>query len=263
MRLLIVQQDVIIPLVAGTIVMGLLIGFILLFIVRYQQKQRSFQKERAEFSRELLQTKIEIQEQTLSNISRELHDNLGQTASLIKLQLNLLNTDEFDQNQEKIDQLKELSTDLMDEIRSISLGLKSENLERFGLIDMIQKDVQRYQKIGLLNIKVEVFENQIHLDTEKEIFLYRISQEIFNNILKHASAKEVSLTIKQNDSELEMIFKDDGIGFDPNLNKQGNGLENIKERCDLIHAKLKITSNLNVGTTVEINLKTNEHGAKN
>ncbi|UKN01086.1 sensor histidine kinase [Paracrocinitomix mangrovi] len=247
------NQDIIIPIVAGTLVMGLLIAFILIFIFRYQQKQKAFQKEREEFARELLQTKIEIQEQTLSNISRELHDNLGQLASLIKIQLNLLVQDN-PSNQQKITDLKELLNDLITEIKSLSTSLKSENLNRFGLLEMIKKDVNRYQTIGGMEIETNISSKPILINQEQSIFIYRMFQEIFNNIVKHADCSNAYLEIASENNSFKMEIKDNGKGFDISSPKKGAGLVNLKERCEMIGAKLNINSKVGEGTKTTITL---------
>ena len=256
------QNNILIPLLAGTIIMGLFVAFIISFIFRYQKKQRQFQIEKEQFAHELLKTKIEIQEQTLSNISRELHDNLGQMASLIKIQLNLITVEPASDNERKVQEIKEILAELIQDIRTISTGLKSQNLERFGLFEMIKRDIIRFEKVSGLKIQLHIAEQSFDLNREKEIFLYRMSQEVFNNMIKHAQATEASLTIKNNTSSLDFVFKDNGKGFDPNTIHSGSGLINLKERSQIIDAEFNIKSKLDLGTEITISLN-NQHERQN
>lgn len=253
------NPDILIPLIAGTALMGILIAFIILFIFRYQQKQRSFQKEREQFSQELLQTKVEIQEQTLTNISRELHDNIGQLASLIKIQLNLLSDSHSEADYDKIQQLKQLQKDLITEIKSLSVSLKSENLERFGLLEMIKKDIGRYQKINEVEIKCHLPDSISEINTGIAIFLYRMFQEVMNNIIKHSGATAIHIEIDDNSSKFVMIIGDNGKGFDVNSVNYGSGLINLRERCEMINANLNIESAEEKGTSIRVERNKNTY----
>jgi signal transduction histidine kinase len=246
------KMDLIIAIAAATIVMALLTVFIIYFIVAYRKKQRAFQWEREAFKQSLLQTEIEIKEQTLSDISRELHDNFGQIASLIKINLNLALAEIPSVKSGKITESLSLLKQLIQDIKSLSVSLKAENLARFGLIEMIKKDLERYQKIGDWAIDFKDSENLPTLEGATEIFLYRMSQEIFNNILKHASASVVKVDVTYENDVFELKIMDNGIGFDPTIKNTGSGMINLKERADLIQAKLIIETKKTQGTTVII-----------
>jgi two-component system NarL family sensor kinase len=226
--------DFLIAIASSILVMGLLAVFIIYFLLLYRKKQRDFEKEREAFNKALLQTEIEIREQTLTNISRELHDNIGQIASLIKINLNLLSSDLSEADKLKVADSKELSKQLIKDVRALSVSLKSENLQRFGLIKMLEKDIERYQAAGDLDIQFSYPTNFPNLTADVEVILYRMSQEIFNNILKHANASSVILSIKSVDSVTTFQFKDNGIGFSEETVEKGSGLLNLAERCKLI-----------------------------
>ncbi|MBI3134447.1 MAG: sensor histidine kinase [Bacteroidetes bacterium] len=248
------KVDLIMAIAFSTIVMATMATFIIYFIIIYRKKQRAFEWEREVFKQALLKTEVEIKEQTLSDISRELHDNLGQMASLIKINLNLvlprLSAEEGQKISESLDLLKQLIKD----IKSLSVSLKGENLARFGLLKMIEKDIERYERAGGLKINLSVAQTLPLLEPAIEVFLYRMSQEIFNNILKHANASEVEVTVSFNSPVFRLGISDNGKGFDSNLNPAGSGLVNLKERCQMIGARLDLKSGLNQGTTVAIEL---------
>jgi len=248
--------DILIPLGGGVILLGLLVGFIIYFLFLYKRKQVEYKWEREQAKQLLLKTEIEIKEQTLSYISRELHDNLGQVASLIKINLGMVNLSEDNSDFYKIKDSRGLIKNLILDIKSLSTTLKGENLQRFGLVEMIKKDLQRLEKISKIQVDL-VCENKLpELSSEIQVFLYRMTQEIFNNILQHSGATEAKLFISvSNNINIEFKFIDNGVGFDMNKNKAGNGLINLEERCKFINATLLIDSVVGKGTKIKISLK--------
>lgn len=243
------------PLVIGIIVISILVGFIISFITLYQKTQENFRAEKAHLQQELLKTEIEIKEQTLSDISRELHDNFGQMASLIKINLNMALAETPAAQSEKITESLTLVKQLIQDIKSLSVSLKGENLARFGLIEMIKRDLDRYRKIGDWQIYFNTSENLPKLEGATAIFLYRMSQEILNNSLKHANASEVRVNVTHSNHIFELEISDNGIGFDSAVHKIGSGLINLKDRSGMIDAKLIIESQAGQGTTIKIQKK--------
>ncbi len=251
--------DIIMPMAGGIILYGLLVMFIIYFISLYKKKQVEYEWEKEQIKQLLLKTEIEIKEETLSYLSRELHDNLGQIASLIKINLGMINMEEGNSDFERLSDSKMLIKSLILDIKGLSTTLKGENLQRFGLIDMIKKDLKRIEKIGQIHIEFNCTSGLPELASEKQVFLYRMTQEIFNNILQHSDATKAQLFISlHNNSDIELKFSDNGIGFDVNTNKPGNGLINLEERCKLIKAKLVITSVIGEGTEIQILLRNHE-----
>jgi len=254
--------DFIIPIASGTILMGVLLVFIINFVLLYRKKQEEYEWDKEQAKQLLLTTKIEIKEQTMSNISRELHDNIGQIAVLVKMNLNLFNY-ETEDDKRKVFDTTDLANKLIIEIKELSTTIKGENLERFGLIDMIDKDIARMSRLDSIKILRKGEQELPEMDHETEIYLYRMTQEIFNNILQHSGSTEASLYITKKNNTLFLAFKDNGKGFDSETYKQGNGLINLEERCKLIDAKLDIQSQLNQGTKITISLKINTNGKTN
>jgi len=248
--------DILIPLGGGVILFSLLVAFIIYFLFLYKRKQVEYRWEKEQAKQLLLKTEIEIKEQTLSYISRELHDNLGQVASLIKINLGMVNLSVDNSDFDKINDSRGLIKSLILDIKSLSTTLKGENLQRFGLVEMIKKDLQRLEKISIIQVDF-ICENKLpELSSERQVFLYRMTQEIFNNILQHSGATKAKLIISVFDNvNIELKFIDNGIGFDMNSNKPGNGLINLEERCKLINARLEIDSVVGKGTEIKISLK--------
>lgn len=259
MKILQINTDVLIPMIAGTILLATLIVFIGYFLFLHYKTRQRFDWERQQFKQAVLQTEIEIREETLTQISRDLHDNLGQIASLIKINLNLVSKDLKEIDKLKIEDSIELLKRLIADIKSLSTSLNSENLKNFGLLEALNDDIQRINKTGHLNLLIHSNGTMPVLAPEIEIFIYRMSQEIINNALKHAAAKNLYITLQVNEGSLQLTFKDDGKGFQTNnlLEKnagKGNGLNNLHKRCKIIGAQLNISSILGSGTELTIYL---------
>lgn len=251
--------DILIPLGGGVVLLGLLVGFIIYFISLYKKKEVEYKWEREQAKQLALKNEIEIKKQTLSYVSRELHDNLGQIASLIKINLGMVRLNENHEDFDKVNDSRALIKSLIVDIKSLSTTLKGENLQRFGLIDMIKKDLARIEKISLIKTNLQVDNDFPELSSEKTVFLYRMTQEIFNNILQHSSATTAELHILViNKIGIQFKFTDNGNGFNVGTNKPGNGLINLEERCKLINATLEINSDLGKGTEIRISLNNYE-----
>ena len=256
------NPDSIIPIIAGTVLVTVLVGFIIFFVFLYKKAQLKFELERQQFQQALLETEVEIREQTLADIARELHDNIGQIASLAKIQLNMLPSPEGQSEFEKLEESRQLLQHLISELRGLSNSLNYENVQNVGLIGMMEKDIVRINKSGFVKVIFHNSLSDLSLDSKIAIFLYRMFQEAVNNILKHSEADEVIVTLEQKNQELTLHVADNGIGVKYSElqslleSSTGNGLRNIKHRCKLIGAKFNMESRENIGTFISINLPT-------
>ena len=243
------------PVVSGTILFGLLTVFIIYFILLYRKSQTKLYYERERKKQELLQAEIEIKEQTLVNVSREIHDNLGQAAALVKINLNLISKDISEADQQKINESSDLIKQLIADMRSLSQSLNGDNIKRKGIISMLAIDVDRINKTGYVGVSFDYPGGPIELDFDQQTILYRIIQELFTNTLKYAKAKSIQLKIEESPKEIKLNYTDDGIGFDYSAStNKGSGLTNIKDRCEIIDAKLYFQSEVNQGVDVQITL---------
>lgn len=230
-------------------------GLIILFLVFQNKRQRHFKETMAlkeQFAHTLLQSQIEIQEQTLQHISRELHDNLGQIASLIKINLNTLQFEQAEKTREQIEDTKELTRRLITDLKLLSLSIGNDNILYNGLPNGIENELKRMDKIGKFSTHFEQKGYSKSTNNRNELILYRIFQEILNNVIKHSLAKEIKVTLEETNTLLILCITDDGKGFDVNANSGGSGLRNIKTRASLIEAALSIVSQPGKGTSIEI-----------
>ncbi|MBL6444707.1 hypothetical protein JMN32_00195 [Fulvivirga sp. 29W222] len=252
-------SDIVIAITAGSLLFFLLCAFIvaftLVFVRKRQQHKIEKQQIKDQFSKNLLEAQLEIREQTLKHIGYELHDNLGQIASLIKINLSIIDLNAREKAEEKLDETKNLIRKLISDIKGLSVSLNSDHVVNTGLLEGLKDEIERIKRLGLHKVIFENDAKKVSLDPNKTIILFRMSQEILNNTLKHSDATCISVGVALSGNFLKLTFKDDGVGFniDKALKSGGSGLMNLKTRAKLIRADLQITSSVNTGTEIIIN----------
>ena len=251
-------QSVIIFIIACSVLILLLSGFITFIIYKYQQKQNSYFKNLAELKitheNDLLQSKLEIQEQTFANISREIHDNIGQKLTLAKLYLNTLKIPDGSgialQIRDSITMIGEAINDLSD----ISRSMSSEIILNNGFIKALESEVTQLNKPGVYKITLVVTGDTIFLDANKELVLFRITQEALNNIVKHADATEIWIRVHYRADSLTLNVTDNGKGIADLKDKSGNGIINMTKRAKMLNGAFEIESQQGRGTTLKIEI---------
>jgi len=228
----------------------------------YRSRRQKYLKEKellhTQFQQELLQTQIEIQEQTLKTISQEIHDNVGQVLSLAKLNLNTFENTESAYNQTKINDTKQLVSKAINDLRDLSRSLHGDRIAELGLHEAIANELKILRNTGqyqtLLRIKGESYK----LEPQKEMVLFRIFQEAFHNAEKHAKAKNINVQMVYDTTGFKLLIEDDGVGFDTSAlqpGQSGIGLKSMQNRAALIGGTLSINSSPGNGTRITIEIK--------
>ncbi|WP_233209772.1 sensor histidine kinase [Flavobacterium sp. 9] len=203
------------------------------------------------FQSELVKTRIEIKDQTLSEISKELHDNIGQIISVGIMQLNMhINNEKAIQPNELRD-LKEILAKSLDEIRILSRIINKDNLLQSNFIEAIKQDLERIKKLKKIQYKYTLSGEIPRICEEHDLFIYRIFQEALHNSLKHSHSDLFEVNINTTDDLFCLKIKDFGIGYDPLQTNSGIGLNNMKLRAKLIGATLIMNSDSS-GTAVTL-----------
>ncbi len=235
------------------------IGIIMLVLL-YQKKQLQYLREKEQlkvnFEKEILESRLEIQEQTLKNISLEIHDNIGQVLSLVKLTINTMNCNEPVALQQKINSSAELVGKAIQDLRDLSKSLNTDFINDMGLMRSIEYEFELIRKTGKYETILIDEQNAFHLSLHHELILFRIFQEAINNILKHANASVITAHVSYNQGIFSLQISDNGQGFElsainPSIGV-GLGLRNIKNRSRIIGAEFAINSELGRGTTLKI-----------
>lgn len=255
------MTDVEFFIITGTSITLLFIAFILSFLFINQKKHFTYQKEKKDaenkFSQTILQSQLEIQEQTLQHISKELHDNMGQIASLIKINLHTIALDNKEKATQKLEDTRELTKQLIIDIKSLSVSLGADRITQTGLDKALETEIERINKTEQFTATYEQEGNMPAMDNDKAIILYRMAQEVLNNMVKHSEAKHIALKLFANENLIILALSDDGKGFDAEdkiRNGSGAGLHNLQKRANLLQATLTMQSSIGNGTQVTIEL---------
>ncbi len=206
---------------------------------------------------ELTQAIIDGEEMERIRLAKELHDGIGGLMSMIKLQFTNFKKshNEIENNPEYNDALNLLNTASQD-IRKISHALMPSALERLGLIDAAEQFCTQMQVSGDFEVDFQQYGFEERLPQRFELLAYRIIQELLNNIVKYAGAKEVLVQLSKIENQLSITVEDDGKGFDINTikNKDGIGLDSMQKRIALLNGKMDINSTIGKGTSINIEL---------
>jgi signal transduction histidine kinase len=253
----IVEEPVIIFLTLGFLLFA---GFIILFIILHRQKVNRYLQEKilmeTQFTEALLRSQVEIQEQTLRHISWELHDNLSQAASLIKINLFTLQLDDPQRALQKIEDTKDLTRQLISDLKALSVSLGSDRIEQKGLPAALETEIERLNKTGVVHASFKQEGERPELDNAKSVILYRMAQESLNNSIKHSGATHLELLLKVNGNLFTLAISDNGSGFNVEERKAagGSGLLNLHNRARLINASLFLESAPGKGTCITIEM---------
>jgi signal transduction histidine kinase len=249
--------DLILSIVAASLfVLLLVVALLILFRIYLKRKNKLLlEKERMsiQFEQTLLRSKLEIQEATLAHVGREIHDNIGQVLSMVRINLNTLrNAGE----QEKLELMDELMEKAITDLRSLSHSLNTEFIRKGGWTKAVERLFTDLKRTGKYETFVQLEETLPPLSDEKSIILFRMVQEIVNNIIKHAKADEVSLRAVKREDRILIAIRDNGRGFDVQEQQDGSGLSNLRSRSKMIDADLDMKSQPGVGTQVFISINT-------
>ena len=213
--------------------------------------------------RQLSARLINAQEEERRRIAGELHDELGQALNVIKLRLRVIaNNLEKDPKtaDEGFEELMEYLNLVIEDVRRLSLSLSPTILEDLGLSAALRWLVDNVSSRSDMNITYEIEEVDDLIPRENWIGVYRVVQEALTNVCKHSTAKNVSVTLHQEDGKVAAMVEDDGVGFDPaqaagkDAPKRGLGLTTMSERLGVIGGTLKVTSREGKGTRVAFSL---------
>ncbi|MCB0464833.1 MAG: histidine kinase [Aequorivita sp.] len=247
------DEKEIIIITAIAIPISLVIIVIVLFSVFSRRKNRLLlEQERAikAFERELAESQIEIREETLRNISWELHDNIGQLMTLAKIQAQM--------SLEKPAMITEVSETIgagIDELRALSKLINPEALKSLSLREAVSLEIERFNRLKFIDAQISVIGTELPIEPNIQIILFRILQEFFSNTIKHSKASSLNVLLDYSNNKLDITAKDNGVGFIQEDNFMGIGLKNMKMRAKLINSTFSIDSIKGEGTALHLEYK--------
>ncbi len=209
---------------------------------------------------ELMLTKasLDAQQEERRRIAQQLHDSIGSNLAGIKLQLGNLQS-----NTKNTDLILEQIDETYQQVRDISHDLIPKKFAQGAFSSLISEYVKNIAESSAIEFEFSVFPERA-VDTLSEgikIEIYAIVQELITNTIKHASAKSIELHINLNNDVLNVLYEDDGVGFDTLKTTKGIGLVNIEDRLTSLNGHLNIDSILNRGTAITIEIPIESHAA--
>jgi signal transduction histidine kinase len=237
-------------------------GFIVTVLYLYRKRQLAYFKTieelKLDHEKDLLRTHLEMQEQTLQHVSREIHDNISLSLTLAKLNLNTLDWNYPEKAKGQIDCTLEQISKAIADLSDISKGLNSELITNQGLVEVLKNETNRLRELNLFELHFKITGNPVFLDSHKELVIFRIVQEAFNNIIKHAKATSVKLCLDYEADQIYVSITDNGKGFCKNAVEQSKksnaGLSNMQKRAILFNGKTIIDSEIGSGTSIVVTI---------
>jgi signal transduction histidine kinase len=258
------------------IIAGLSLGLVLIFSVLYYKNSRQkmviakqqqvLQEEKISSLQQqqqviALQSMVNGQETERRRIARDLHDSLGGLFSTVKMHFSSLQHEVVDLRGNTLYKKSyELVDDAAEELRKIAHNMMPEVLLKIGLIPALQDFCNNINAGKMLHISLQAYGMEKRLNASTEVMIYRIIQELVNNIIKHAGASEAIIQFNRNGNNLSITVEDNGRGFDTLKaeEKHSMGIQTVRSRVMYLNGQMSIESQNDVGTTIMIDLVLNE-----
>ncbi|TWW01948.1 sensor histidine kinase [Chitinophaga pinensis] len=261
-------QEVFLVIFTSLFLLVLLVGFIVIMLILNQKSRQSQVQElrlmKERYEQELLRSQLEIQENVFGHLSQEIHDNIGQSLTFVALSLLTVPVENNSEAHEYIEESRKALQKAITELRDLSRSLHTDRVTEIGLANSIDFELERLKRTNLYETSFNFADVRNLLDHQTEIILFRIVQEMLNNIVKHAKASKVEVRLSHKTDIIILEIKDNGVGFDPEAlfarqeRMKGLGLMNIKKRASLIGGTFHINSAKNSGTAIRITIPINK-----
>ncbi|WP_248329123.1 sensor histidine kinase [Aquimarina acroporae] len=200
------------------------------------------------------------QEKERQRLANDLHDNLGSTLATVKLHFQHLQKNQNNPKAENLEEIYHKTNTLLDEayqkVRTMAHEKNSGVMANQGLLLAIKNLAKKVSNGNEMLVEVQDYGLNERLDNTLEISIFRVIQELITNIIKHANANEIHISLTNHDSLLNIIVEDNGKGFDAKIlpEKEGMGLKNIEKRIEHLEGTFEIDSTLEKGTNIIINI---------
>jgi two-component system, NarL family, sensor kinase len=238
------------------VAMMLMAGAIILFVVFYQKKMISEQLKRQalefDYQQRMMRAELQSQESERRRLAEDLHDSIGGMLSTIRV--GMFSLAKLLPDPRSMEETKQMLDDTITSVRRISRDLMPSTLEKFGLIQAVKELCERFQPTSRIAIEFHEVNSIPEIDSQRQLMIYRIIQELLNNSIKHANASQINVTLNTIDKDIELIVDDNGVGFDAEFQQsdassgKGLGLFNMQNRAKILGGQLKFLKNGNKGS---------------
>ena len=211
---------------------------------------------RQETERKVLNAVIEAEENERKRFATDLHDSIGPLLSSINLYLSALSKSKLNErNEQIISSSREIVNETLINIKEISNNLSPHVLNDFGLVNAINSFISKINLSKTINITLDSKNLEERINQQIEVVIYRVITELINNTIKHAEANNIQISLSRENNSLNLIYIDDGKGFDPdeiNSESTGMGLYNILSRIKSLNGSHNIQSNPETGGMIAV-----------
>ncbi|MCJ7934585.1 MAG: histidine kinase [Chryseobacterium sp.] len=256
------KTELLIVIILFNIFFVMFVVAVAIYIRNYRQRKKEYLNEieikNEIHQKELLATQLEIQQATMQQIGRELHDNIGQKLTLVSLYTQqMLYENKVPEASERIEQVSQIINQSLQDLRNLSKTLTDDNINQKDIKTLIQDEVDITNSFKKCHVKFEYNFDQLDLGFVHKNVLLRIIQEFIQNSIKHSNCENIFINLSTAENILwELTINDDGIGFDTSrITSNGIGLTNMKNRAEIIGADFHLNSKENSGTRLHIILK--------
>lgn len=250
--------------IIGSLTLIVFVFFLVLILIEYRKKQLRHITEKLnlkhQYQSQVLQTQIEVQEQSFKYVSEEIHDNIAQTLSLVKLKLyQTASKTENEIIKHGIENTNELLGNALTDLRNLSHVLNGGLVSKISLQEGIEKELNYIRDGENRRAHLTISGSTFEPNSEKKLLIFRIVQESINNAIKHGKATEININLNYRSGVFTVQIVDNGKGFDLKdmEHSSGLGLHNIHLRAKLL-GNIEITSEQGIGTTITLTIQTNE-----
>ncbi|MEZ4720405.1 MAG: sensor histidine kinase [Flavobacteriales bacterium] len=239
--------------IGGALLLLLLVGSG--FVVVRQRQKVTREAELNQQQKLRFKAVIEAEEKERTRIAKELHDGLGQLLSVIKMTITKINPT-AEEDKERIVTAKDLVDETVKEVRSISHNMMPYVLMEEGIHKAVDQLVEKINDVGLIQVHLTNSIREKVLESTTSIAIYRIIQEVLNNMIKHSQAKNIFVKLESKGDSIHLVMNDDGVGFDTSEieKSEGIGWKNIISRVMTLDGRIDVDSERGKGTSVNIDL---------
>jgi len=246
------ESSTVVTMIIASFFLAALMSFFIIAMVfihrqRQVQNRQKFDQVRIEHEKTLLNIENEIQQETLTHIGRELHDNIGQLLSLAKLYLGSIKPHKQEEGMETLNMV-------IQEVRGLSKELNLDWVEAISINDFIVKQLERLSSTGFCTTNFTADFELTDLPKDQKLVLIRVIQESLNNAIKHAFPDKIEIEIRQNSNGNQIRIQDNGKGFDSFAKFEGSGMTNLKKRMGTIGGDFSLSSTVGLGTQIILTL---------
>jgi signal transduction histidine kinase len=254
------QTEIISFIIVSGILLFVFVLGIVAFVLQYRKKRVEHENEKVminvKHNEELLSTQLEMQQQTMQHIGREIHDNVGQKLTLASLYTQQLSFEnKAPQINDKIENISSILNESLQELRRLSKTLIDDTIAEKNIVQLLKQECDNIEALRYCTVQFTCMDNNISLSYQQKNVLLRIVQEFLQNSIKHSKCKNIMVAIQQENNFVKLQIQDDGIGFEiENTTGKGIGLKNIAKRIQLLDGTYNLTSNMHKGTILQINI---------